>query len=281
MEYIQYQVRHASNPADVRTYDTQRLREEFLVQKLFEQDRIKLVYSDYDRFIIGGIYPVGRPLELKPIPPLKAENFLYRRELGIINIGGQAVITVDGQHIDLGCREALYVGKSYRSVVFESVNPEKPARLYINSAPAHKEFPVKKITLKDAEILEAGDPSTANARTINKLIVNSLVETCQLQMGLTTFRAGSVWNTMPVHVHERRMEAYFYFEVPDRQAVCHFMGQPQETRHIWVINEEAVISPNWSIHSGVGTAQYSFIWGMAGENLNYGDMDVVQPDELK
>jgi 4-deoxy-L-threo-5-hexosulose-uronate ketol-isomerase len=281
MEYIQYQVRHASNPADVRIYDTQRLREEFLVQKLFEPDRINLVYSDYDRFIIGGIYPEGRPLELKPIPPLKAENFLYRRELGIINIGGQAVITVDGQRIDLGFREALYVGKSYRSVVFESVNREKPAKLYINSAPAHKEFPVKKITLKDAEILEAGDPSTANARTINKLIVNSLVETCQLQMGLTTFKAGSVWNTMPVHVHERRMEAYFYFEVPDRQAVCHFMGQPQETRHIWVKNEEAVISPNWSLHSGVGTSQYSFIWGMAGENLNYGDMDVVQPDELK
>jgi len=281
MEYLQYQVRHASNPADARAYDTRRLREEFLIQNLFVQDKICLVYSDYDRFIIGGIYPVDRPLELKPIPPLKAENFLYRRELGIINIGEQAVITVDGHCIDLGYKEALYVGKSYRSVVFESVNREKPAKLYVNSAPAHKEFPIKKITLKDAEMLEAGDPSTANARTINKLIVNSLVETCQLQMGLTTFRAGSVWNTMPVHVHERRMEAYFYFEVPDRQAVCHFMGQPQETRHIWVNNEEAVISPNWSIHSGAGTAQYSFIWGMAGENLNYGDMDVVQPDELR
>jgi 4-deoxy-L-threo-5-hexosulose-uronate ketol-isomerase len=281
MEYIEYQVRHASNPTDARAYDTQRLREEFLVEKLFEQDRINLVYSDYDRFIIGGIYPTNRSLELKPIPPLKAENFLSRRELGIINIGEKAVITVDEQRIDLGYKEALYVGKGYRSVVFESVNREKPAKLYVNSAPAHKEFPIRKISLKEAEILEAGDPSTANARTINKLIVNSLVETCQLQMGLTTFRTGSVWNTMPVHVHERRMEAYFYFEVPDRQAVCHFMGQPQETRHIWVHNEEAVISPNWSLHSGVGTAQYSFIWGMAGENLNYGDMDVVQPDELK
>ncbi len=281
MEYIQYQVRHASNPTDARAYDTQRLRDEFLIEKLFEHDRINLVYSDYDRFIIGGIYPTDRPLELKPIPPLKAENFLYRRELGIINIGEKAFITVDGQRIDLGYKEALYVGKGCRSVVFESVNREKPAKLYINSAPAHKEFPIRKITLKEAEILEAGDPSTANARTINKLIVNSLVETCQLQMGLTTFRTGSVWNTMPVHVHERRMEAYFYFEVPDRQAVCHFMGQPNETRHIWVHNEEAVISPNWSLHSGVGTGQYSFIWGMAGENLNYGDMDVVQPDELK
>jgi 4-deoxy-L-threo-5-hexosulose-uronate ketol-isomerase len=281
MEYIQYQVRHASNPVDARAYDTHRLREEFLIQKLFEQDKINLVYSDYDRFIIGGINPVSRPLELKPIPPLKAENFLYRRELGVINIGEMALITVDGQGIELGYKEALFVGKGYRSVVFESVVRNSPARLYINSATAHRDLPLKKITLKEAEILEAGDPSTANARTINKLIVNSLVETCQLQMGLTTFKTGSVWNTMPVHVHERRMETYFYFEIPDRQAVCHFMGQPQETRHIWVHNEEAVISPNWSLHSGVGTAQYSFIWGMAGENLNYGDMDVVQPDELK
>jgi 4-deoxy-L-threo-5-hexosulose-uronate ketol-isomerase len=281
MENTRYEIRNASHPADVRTYDTRRLREEFLIQNLFEIDGINLVYSDYDRFIIGGILPVTRPLELKAIQPLKADHFLDRRELGIINIGGKAVITVDGKGMELGYREALYVGKNHRSVAFESVNRTEPARLYINSAPAHKEFPLKKITMKEAEIVLTGDASTANARTINKLIVNSLVETCQLQMGLTSFNSGSVWNTMPVHTHGRRMEAYFYFEVPEKQAVCHFMGQPQETRHIWVHNEEAVISPNWSLHSGVGTAQYSFIWGMAGENLNYGDMDVVQPDDLK
>jgi 4-deoxy-L-threo-5-hexosulose-uronate ketol-isomerase len=281
MEYTNYEIRHASHPADFKAYETMRLRGEFLIQNLFEKDRINLVYSDYDRFIVGGILPVSVPLELKAIEPLKAVHFLDRRELGIINIGETAVITVEGKRLELGHKEALYLGKNHKSLVFESLNPGKPARLYMNSAPAHKEFPDKKITLSEAEIVETGDSSTANARTINKLIVNSLVETCQLQMGLTSFKTGSVWNTMPVHTHDRRMEAYFYFEVPENQAICHFMGKPDETRHIWVHNEEAVISPNWSLHSGVGTAQYSFIWGMAGENLNYGDMDVVLPHELK
>ncbi len=281
MEHMHYQVRQASHPSDARGYDTRRLREEFLVQDLFIRDGINLVYTGYDRLIVGGIYPGTEPLELKPIPPLKADHFLDRRELGVINIGGKALINVDGTRIEVGYRDALYVGKGVRLLVFESVNQNKPARLYLNSAPAHKEFPMKKITLAEAEVLEVGDPATANARTINKLIVNSRLETCQLQMGVTSFKSGSVWNTMPVHVHERRMEAYFYFEIPDGQVVCHFMGQPDETRHIWVHNEEAVISPNWSIHSGVGTAQYSFIWGMAGENMNYTDMDVARPVEMK
>lgn len=281
MESIRYQIRNASHPTDVKGYDTQRLRKEFLIQGIFENDRINLVYSDFDRFIVGGILPLTGPLELLTIDPLKSEHFLDRRELGIINIGGTAIITIDGKRTELSYREALYAGRNHRSVIFESVNALKPARLYINSAPAHKEFPDKKVTLGEAEIVEMGSASTANARTINKMIVNSLVETCQLQMGLTTFKSGSVWNTMPVHTHGRRMEAYFYFEIPEKQAVCHFMGQPDETRHIWVHNEEAVISPNWSLHSGVGTSPYSFIWGMAGENLNYADMDVVQPDELK
>jgi len=280
MEYINYEIRNASNPADVKAYDTRRLREEFLIQQLFEKDRINLVYSDFDRFVIGGVCPVNIPLELKSIEPLKADHFLDRRELGIINIGDKAIITIDGIPTELGNKEALYVGRNHRLIVFESVSKANPARLYINSAPAHKEFPDKKVSLKEAETVQAGDPSTANARTINKLIVNSIVETCQLQMGLTTFTAGSVWNTMPVHTHGRRMEAYFYFDIPEKQAVCHFMGKPDETRHIWVRNEQAVISPNWSLHSGVGTARYSFIWGMAGENLNYNDMDVVQPHEL-
>jgi 4-deoxy-L-threo-5-hexosulose-uronate ketol-isomerase len=281
MEYTQYEIRNASHPFDVKTYDTKRLRSEFLIQNLFEPDRIKLVYSGYDRFIAGGILPVTGQLELKAIEPLKAVHFLDRRELGIINIGGKAFVNVDGKSIELGNKEALYVGMNRKSVVFESASRSLPARLYFNSAPAHKEFPDKKITLKEAIIQETGDLSTSNARTIHKLIVSNLVETCQLQMGLTSFRSGSVWNTMPVHTHGRRMEIYFYFEIPEKQAVCHFMGQPDETRHIWVHNEEAVISPDWSIHSGAGTAMYSFIWGMAGENLNYGDMDVVQPNELK
>lgn len=281
MIHIKYQIRYASHYADAKHYDTQRLREEYLVQNLFEKDIINMVYSDYDRIIVGGAFPIGKKLSLDTIDPLKSEYFLFRRELGIINIGGTAKISLDGKEIELGNKEALYVGKGTRSVVFSSVNSKTPAKLYFNSAPAHKEFTSKKITLVEADTLVMGSASTSNARKINRLIVNSVVETCQLQMGLTEFQEGSVWNTMPAHTHSRRMEVYFYFEVPQNQAVCHFMGKPQETRHIWVANEEAVISPTWSIHAGVGTAKYAFIWGMGGENLDYGDMDVVQPAELR
>jgi len=281
MNSIKYQVRYASHFNDAKAYDTSRLREEYLVQNLFEKDSINLVYTDYDRLIIGGTFPVSKLLSLDTIDPLKAEYFLFRRELGIINIGGTAKITLDGKEIELKNKEALYVGKGTKQVIFASVDSSKPAKLYFNSAPAHKEFPSKKITLADAEVAEMGSSTTSNARRINKLIVNSVVETCQLQMGLTEFKEGSVWNTMPCHTHSRRMEAYFYFEIPQNQAVSHFMGQPQETRHIWVGNEEAVISPTWSIHAGVGTAKYAFIWGMGGENLDYSDMDIVQPNELR
>ncbi|MBN2484354.1 MAG: 5-dehydro-4-deoxy-D-glucuronate isomerase [Bacteroidales bacterium] len=278
---MKYQIRYASHFRDAKLYDTQRLREEFLVQGLFEADSVNLVYSDYDRLIIGGAFPVNKPLSLETIDPLKADFFLSRRELGIINIGGVAKILCDGQTIVLDHKEALYVGKGVRSVIFASSDPENPAKLYFNSTPAHKEYPLKKIGLAGADSLEMGSASTSNERRINRLIVNSVVETCQLQMGLTEFKDGSVWNTMPPHTHSRRMEAYFYFELPENQAVCHFMGQPQETRHIWAGNEEAVISPTWSIHAGVGTAKYAFIWGMGGENLDYGDMDIVQPSELR
>ncbi len=281
MKNINYQIRYASHPADAKAYDTKRLRDEFLVQNLFETDSINLVYTDYDRFIVGGIFPVNKELKLETIDPLKATYFLHRRELGIINIGGRAVIIVDGNKFELNHKEAIYVGQGTKEVVFSSTDKKTPAKLYINSAPAHKAYPTKKVTLAEAESVELGTLSSSNARKINKLLVNSIVETCQLQMGMTELKEGSVWNTMPPHTHGRRMEAYFYFDVAENQAVCHFMGEPKETRHIWVQNEEAVISPTWSIHAGAGTGKYTFIWGMGGENLDYGDMDTVKPNDLR
>ena len=276
-----FKVRYASSPQDVKTYDTARLREEFLIQNLMEADTVNLVYTHYDRYIAGGAVPVKTALKLETINPLKSDYFLERRELGIINVGGSGSVLVDGQKYDLAYKEALYVGRENKEVIFNSDDAANPAKFYLNSAPAHKVFPTKKISQEEAEVVELGSVETANARTIRKLIVNSLVETCQVQMGMTELKTGSVWNTMPAHVHDRRMEVYFYFEVPEDQAVCHFMGEPQETRHIWMANNEAVISPPWSIHSGSGTSNYTFIWGMAGENLDYGDMDFCKINELK
>ncbi|WP_034040939.1 5-dehydro-4-deoxy-D-glucuronate isomerase [Wocania ichthyoenteri] len=277
----QYQVRYAASPQDVKSYNTNRLRDEFLIQNLMENDQINLVYSHYDRYITGGVVPVSKKVALESIDPLKSEYFLERRELGIINVGGKGSIIVNDETFELEYKEALYIGRENESVVFCSEDALNPAKFYINSTPAHKTFPIKKISQNDAEIVELGVLETANARTIRKLIVNSLVETCQLQMGMTELKTGSVWNTMPAHVHDRRMEVYFYFEVPEDQAVCHFMGEPTETRHIWMQNNQAVISPPWSIHSGSGTSNYIFIWGMAGENLDYGDMDHCKINELK
>jgi 4-deoxy-L-threo-5-hexosulose-uronate ketol-isomerase len=276
-----YKIRYAAHPNDVKHYTTQQLRDSFLVDNLFIPDQINLVYSDYDRFIVGGAFPVSKKIVLETVDILKAKYFLERRELGIINIGGEVLISVDGKEIKLGLKEALYIGSGNKEIIFSSVNNSNPAKLYLNSAPAHTSYPVKKITLAEADAMEAGSTESSNKRKINRLIINSIVPSCQLQMGLTEFMPGSVWNTMPVHTHSRRMEAYFYFEIPQTQAVCHFMGETNETRHIWIKNEQAVISPNWSIHSGVGTSQYAFIWGMAGENLDYGDMDVCQTNELK
>jgi 4-deoxy-L-threo-5-hexosulose-uronate ketol-isomerase len=220
-------------------------------------------------------------LELESFDSLKADNFLARREMGIINVGGRGTVVAGGETYEMGYKEALYLGKETSGVSFESADANAPAKFYINSAPAHKKFPNKLVTLADAEVVELGALESSNARKINKLLVNSILETCQLQMGMTELQAGSVWNTMPVHTHNRRMEAYFYFEVPEDQAVCHFMGKPQETRHIWMQNEQAVLSPSWSLHSAAGTSNYIFVWGMAGENLDYGDMDVAQPTELR
>jgi 4-deoxy-L-threo-5-hexosulose-uronate ketol-isomerase len=220
-------------------------------------------------------------LKLEPIDPLKAGYFLERRELGIINVGGQGIVEVDGQSVTMGYKEALYVGRGKKEIWFSNTGQDRQAHFYFNSAPAHREYPVKRVGMADAEVSDLGAPESSNARRINKLIINGIVDSCQLQMGLTELKAGSVWNTMPPHVHSRRMEAYFYFEVPENQAVCHFMGTIDETRHIWLGNEEAVISPPWSIHSATGTSNYAFIWGMAGENLDYTDMDGTTPSHLK
>jgi 4-deoxy-L-threo-5-hexosulose-uronate ketol-isomerase len=275
------ELRYAGHPDDVKGYDTAKLRKEFLVGEIFIPDEISLVYSLYDRLIVGGVMPANGSIRLESFDDLKASGFLDRREMGIINIGGPAEIIADGVTYNLGFKEALYLGKETADVIFRSAGKAAPAKLYFNSAPAHHKYPSVKKNLNDAEVVTTGSPGASNHRTINKLLVNSVLPTCQLQMGMTELKSGSVWNTMPVHTHNRRMEAYFYFEVPEKQAVCHFMGQPDETRHIWVRNEQAVLSPSWSIHSAAGTSNYTFIWGMAGENLDYGDMDVRIPDTLK
>jgi 4-deoxy-L-threo-5-hexosulose-uronate ketol-isomerase len=273
--------RYAVSPNEVKQMDTSLLRTNFLIENLFESDVINLTLSHYDRYIAGGVMPISAEVPLSNPDYLKANYFLERREMGIINVGGNGQVLVDGQPINLEFKEALYIGKGAKHVIFSSEDPANPAKFYINSAPAHHTYPTIKVTKNEAEVVVLGEVETANHRVINKLLVNSVIQTCQLQMGMTELKAGSVWNTMPAHTHDRRMEVYLYFEVPEGQSVCHFMGEPQETRHLWVQNEQAVISPNWSIHSGAGTSNYTFIWGMAGENLDYGDMDHCAITELK
>ena len=277
---MNYSFRYASNPNDANKYSTAELREHFLVDNLFVPDQINVVYSMYDRFIVGGVMPANLDLKLETIPYLKSDHFLDRRELGIINVGGNGSVSVDGVLYDLDNKEALYVGKGCKDVTFLHSEGEQPL-FYINSAPAHKSFPTKKVGKMDAEIIQLGEEKMANKRILNKLIVNSIVETCQLQMGMTELMPGNVWNTMPAHTHTRRMEVYFYFDLEKGQTIAHFMGEPHNTRHIFVQNHQAVISPEWSIHSGSGTSNYTFIWGMAGENLDYGDMDICAPNELR
>ncbi len=274
-------VRYAIHPSQVRQFDTKQLREHFLIENLFTDNAIELVYSHYDRLIVGGVKPLSEGVQLETFESLKANFFLERREIGIINVGGTGTIEADGTTYTLHHKEALYIGRGVKNVSCASEKKDTPALFYFNSAPAHTTYPVTKTSLETAETVELGSSENANHRTIRKLIIQANVQSCQLQMGLTELKTGSVWNTMPPHVHDRRMEAYFYFNISEGNTVSHFMGEPEETRHIWMKNNQAVISPPWSIHCGVGTANYSFIWGMAGENLDYGDMDQIKPQELR
>lgn len=278
---INCEVRYASHPDDVKQYDTTRLRQHFLVENLMVADQINMVYSMFDRIIAGGAVPVREELVLKTPEVLRADWFTQRRELGIINVGGTGVVKVGEEEFEIPYKEALYVGRGDRDVSFRSLDPEQPAHFYFNSALAHKETGIKHVTKQDAVVMNCGSLEESNKRTINRLLVKEVVPCCQLQMGMTELAPGSTWNTMPAHTHDRRMEVYFYFELPEKDAVCHFMGQPRETRHIWMHNEQAVISPQWSIHSACATRNYTFIWGMCGENDDYGDMDWCATEDLK
>ncbi|MDO3386226.1 5-dehydro-4-deoxy-D-glucuronate isomerase [Gilvimarinus sp. SDUM040013] len=273
--------RFAVHVDDYKHYDTDKLRKHFLIEKIFAANEVLFTYTHYERIMVGGAMPVDKKVPLEPVYQQKADFFLERRELGAINVGGAGAITVDGERYEIASKEALYIGRGAKEVVFESNDAGNPAKFYMNSAPAHRTCPIKKVGMSDAKVLEMGSSDTCNERKINQLLISGVVETCQLQMGMTELQPGSIWNTMPVHTHSRRMEAYFYFNIPEEQAVCHFMGPADETRHIWVGNEQAIVSPPWSMHSGVGTANYTFIWGMAGENLDYTDMDFHKPHTLK
>lgn len=277
---MQHRLRHAIHPTQYKTFTTSDLREHFLIDPIFVADDISLLYTLYDRFIVGGAQPLSKPLKLEAFDTLKADFFLQRREIGIINVGGTGSVSVDGTRYTLDTKEALYIGRGTKEVIFLPDANTDPL-FYFNSAPAHATYPTRHVTLEQADTVEIGSLETCNHRIIRKLLVNSVLETCQVQMGLTELKTGSVWNTMPPHTHDRRMEAYFYFNVPADNAVCHFIGEPQETRHIWMQNHQAVLSPPWSIHSGAGTSNYAFIWGMAGENMDYSDMDTVKPTALK
>jgi len=277
-----YEIRYASHPADAKNYDTARLRKEFLIERLFVCNEVNMVYSMFDRMIVGGAKPEGESLKLDAIDPIKAPCFLHRREIGIYNVGlGDGIVKVGDQKFELKYKEALYLGAGDREVVFESKEAGNPAKFYFNSLVAHKTYPDKKISKSDAVCVELGTLEGSNHRNINKMIVNQVLPTCQLQMGMTELAPGSVWNTMPAHIHSRRMEAYFYFEVPEENAVVHFLGEPTETRHIWMKGDQAVFSPEWSIHSAAATSNYTFIWGMGGENLDYGDQDFFKNTELR
>ena len=276
-----YEVRYAAHPEDARHYDTARLRRDFLIERLFVKDEVQMVYTMYDRMIVGGAMPVSEQLPLEAIDPLKARCFTECREVGIYNVGGPGKVCVGDEVFSLDFKEALYIGRGDHEVVFLSKDAARPAKFYFNSTTAHCAYPTRKVTKQEAVVAHMGALETSNERNINKMLVNQVLPTCQLQMGMTELAPGSVWNTMPAHTHSRRMEAYFYFELPADQAVCHFMGEPQETRHIWMRGEQAVISPEWSIHSAAATHNYTFIWGMGGENLDYSDQDFSQIADLR
>ena len=275
------EVRYASHPNDAKHYDTAQLRENYLIEKVFTPDQVNMVYTMHDRMIAGGAMPVNEVVELQPIDILRNEYFLGRREIGIFNVGGKGIVKAGDKEYVLEYKEALYLGRGDRKVTFESADSSNPAKFYFCSSPAHATYPDHLTTRKDAVKMDLGTLEESNHRIINRMLVKEVVPTCQLQMGMTELMPGSTWNTMPAHTHERRMEVYFYFEIPEDQAVCHFMGQPQESRHIWMHNEQAVISPEWSIHSASATKNYTFIWAMCGENLDYNDMDGCATVNLK
>lgn len=289
-------VQTATHPDDFKTFDTERIRSRFVMERVMAPDEINLTYTRYDRLVYGGAMPVAQELTLEPFAELRAEHFLDRRELGVINVGGPGVVTVDGEAFALAFKEALYVGRGKQSVAFKSLDAQSPAKFYLNSAPAHRAYVTQRITSDPActkpgytigNSFRAGTMEESNDRIINQLIVAPVLAKapgggcCQLQMGLTELKPGSVWNTMPQHVHGRRMEVYFYFSVPDGQAICHQMGRPQEQRLVWLHDEQAITAPEWSVHSAAGTSNYRFVWGMGGENLDYGDMDKIRITEMK
>ncbi len=285
----EYSILRACHPDDVKHYDTEQLRSHFMMPKVMEQDKINLTYSLYDRIVYGGVVPVAKTMVLETIDPLKSEYFLERRELGVINIGGDGIVSVDGKDYELRFKDALYVGRGNKNVTFRSKDSSNPACFYLNSTPAHKAYKTQLVTIDGrkgsikANSFAAGKMEESNDRVINQLIVNNVLEEgpCQLQMGLTELKPGSVWNTMPAHTHDRRVEVYFYFNVPEGNAICHLMGEPQENRLIWLHDRQAVMAPEWSIHAAAGTSNYMFIWGMGGENLDYGDMDKITYLEMK
>ena len=274
-------IRHAIHPNQIRLLNSDEMRRHFLVNRLFEMNQMNMVYSHVDRMIVGGVCPTDTELELKGARELGVDSFLQRRELGMINIGSKGIVSVDGKEFLLEKRECLYIGMGSGDVSFKSVDRSQPAKFYFNSAPAHSPYPIVKLSMKNAKRLNLGTPDKANVRTIYQLIHPEILKSCQLVMGLTVLEPGSIWNTMPCHTHERRMEVYFYFDLPEDALVFHLLGEPKETRHMVVRNEEAVLSPSWSIHSGVGTNHYSFIWGMAGENQTFTDMDEIRMSALK
>lgn len=272
--------KHAVHPVDFKSYGTARIREEFLIEDVMVEGKISLTYTHYDRFIVGGAVPTQK-LTLGTYDELKADYFLERREMGIINVGQKGYVTVEGKKYTLENKECLYVGKGNKEVSFESEESNSPAKFYITSCPAHTNYPVAHFTLQDAEPMTVGSTEAANERTIYKFIHMKGIKSCQLVMGMTMFSPGCVWNTMPAHIHSRRMEAYFYFDMSADTRVMHFMGEADETRHMVVKNDQAIVSPPWSLHSGAGTSNYSFIWAMAGENLDYTDMDVISMEDFK
>ncbi|MDR2150244.1 MAG: 5-dehydro-4-deoxy-D-glucuronate isomerase [Spirochaetaceae bacterium] len=274
-------IRYAEHPDDVRRYDTTQLREHFLFEKVFIKDAISLCYTHVDRVVFGGVYPVTQKLQLEGGKDFGSDVFLERRELGLICIAGTGIIIVDDAEYEMKKGDGLYIGKGVKKLIFASTSPTDAPKFYLASAPAHTAYPVVFIPLEKANPRKLGDPATVNVRTIYQYVHPAVCKSCQLVMGMTVLEPGSVWNTMPCHTHERRMEVYMYFDMPADALVFHLQGQPDETRHIVIQNEEAVISPSWSIHAGVGTASYTFIWAMAGENQTFDDMDAVKTSELK